>query len=87
MADLSELAKKLQAQVGIITEYLAKEKLPLPSFIPSKDENPLKTTIASLPPEIEKARLAAQGLSWNVYALLTNPVQHLVSTAFRVLAS
>jgi hypothetical protein len=84
MADLSELAKKLQAQVDIITEYLAKEKLPPPSFLPSKDEHPLKTTITKLPPDIEKARHAAQSLSWSINTLLTPPAHHLVWTAFQV---
>jgi hypothetical protein len=84
MADLSELAKKLQAQVDIITQYLDKEKLPPPSFLPSKDEHPTKTAITSLPPDIEKARHAAQSLSWCINKLLTPPVQHLIWTAFQV---
>jgi hypothetical protein len=85
MADLSDLAKKLQAQVDIITQYLDKEKRPPPSFLPSKDEHPMKTTITSLPPDIEKARHAAQSLSWSINKLLTPPAQHLVWTAFQVL--
>ena len=59
MADMSELAKCLQEQVNIVTTYLSKEKLSLPSFIPS--EQP--TSMNSLPPEVEEARRKVHSLS------------------------
>ena len=49
------LVKQLQEQVDVITKYLAKEKLAAPTFIPSGN-NPLKTTVGSLPPAAEEAR-------------------------------
>jgi len=84
MADLSELAKTLQQQVDLITTYLAKEKLPPPSFIPDPYADPLKSTIGSLPPELEEVRKKAHGLSWSINQLLTPPAQHLQWTAFKV---
>jgi hypothetical protein len=83
MADLSQLAKELQAQVDVITAYLEKEKLPAPSFIPSG--NPMNAPIAKLPPEIEKARHKAHSLSWNLSTLLSPPVQHIMLNSFQVL--
>ena len=82
MADLAELAKNLQDQVNIITSYLEKEKLPPPSFIP--DGNLMKSAMMSLPPDIEKARAKAHGLSWTINQLLTHPAPHLMWTAFSV---
>jgi hypothetical protein len=82
MTDLSQLAKDLQAQVDVITKYLEQEKLPSPSFVPSGD--PMTTPISSLPPEIEKARHKAHALSWNLTALLTPPVSHIMLNAFQV---
>jgi hypothetical protein len=83
MADLSDLAKRLQEQVDVITTYLAKEKLPSPSFIPS-GEDPMQNVIGNLPPEIEEARHKAHGLSWSINKLLTPPAEHLTWTAFQV---
>jgi hypothetical protein len=85
MADLSELAKKLQEQVDIITTYLEKEKLPFPSFIPDHKQ-PLKSALGTLPPEIEKARAKAGGLSLTISQLLTHPLSHLTWTAFSVIS-
>lgn len=82
MVDLSELAKQLQEQVDVITKYLAKEKLPSPSFVPEGD--PLKSPMASLPADVEKARKKAHSLSWNINQLLTPPVSHLMWVAFEV---
>jgi hypothetical protein len=86
MTDLSDLAKRLQEQVNVITKYLAKEKLPAPSFVPSGND-PLKTTISSLPLDIEKARQKAHGLSWSINQLLTPPAGHIMSTGFQVFPS
>ena len=83
MADLSDLAKRLQEQVDVITKYLAKENLAPPSFVPSGD-NPRKTTIGSLPPDVEEARKKAHGLSWSINQLLTPSAGHLMWTAFQV---
>ena len=82
MADLSQLAKDLQAQVDVITKYLENEKLRSPSFVPSGD--PMSTPITKLPPEIEKARHKAHSLSWNLATLLTPPVSHIMLNAFQV---
>jgi hypothetical protein len=71
MTDLSELAKRLQEQVDVLTTYLAEQKLPSPSFIPS--DHPMKSPLDSLPPAIEAARNKAIGLSWNLHKLLQPP--------------
>ena len=86
MADLSDLAKRLQEQVDVITKYLAKEKLPAPSFVPSGND-PLNATIGSLPPDVEEARKKAHGLSWSINQLLTPPAGHLMWTSFQVFLS
>jgi hypothetical protein len=86
MTDLSELAKQLQEQVDVITKYIAKEKQPPPSFIPSGND-PMKTTIASLPPDVENAREKAHTLSWSINQLLTPPQTHLMWTGFQVLST
>jgi hypothetical protein len=84
MTDLSELAKRLQEQVDVITKYLEKEKLPGPSFIPSADENPLKSTMQSLPTDVEEARTKAQALSWSITQLLSPPSAYLSWTILKV---
>ena len=82
MANLSELVEKLQVQIHTLMEYLAKENLAQPSFIPG--ENSFKTSLGILPPDIERARLKAQALSWNISNLLTPPAGHLAGTALQV---
>ena len=84
MTDLSELAKRLQEQVDVITKHLEKEKLPAPSFIPSASEDPLKSTMQSLPADVDKARKKAQALSWSITQLLSPPSAYLSWTIFQV---
>ena len=83
--DLSTLAKRLQEQVDIITAYLAAEKLPEPSFVPSGD--PAKSAISSLPPTIEEARKKAYSLSWGLHTLLGTPNNHLVLNVIQVFSA
>lgn len=73
--------KQLQEQVDVITTYLAKEKLLSPSFIPMGN-NPLKASVSSLPPEAEKEREKAHGLSWSINQLLTPSTRHHLRTGF-----
>jgi len=82
MADLSYLGKQLQEQVDVITKYFAKENLPSPTFMPEGDV--LKPPIASLPPDVEKARKKAHALSWNINRLLTPPFAQAMWPAFEV---
>ena len=84
MADLSELAKRLQEQVDVITKHLAKEKLPAPSFIPSADVDPLNSAMQKLPADVEEARGKAQALSWSITQLLTPPAAYMSWTIFKV---
>ena len=84
MTDLSELAKRLQEQVDVITKHLEKEKLPAPSFIPSASEDPLKSTMQSLPADVDKARKKAQALSWSITQLLSPPSAYLSWTILQV---
>jgi hypothetical protein len=83
MADLSELARQLQEQVDAITTYLAREKLPPPSIVPT-EENPLNLSIARFPSEVEKARAKARALSWNINQLLTPPIQQIQAVSWFV---
>jgi len=84
MADLSELAKRLQEQVDVITKHLAMEKLPAPSFIPSADVDPLNSAMQKLPADVDEARGKAQALSWSITQLLSPPAAYLSWTIFQV---
>jgi hypothetical protein len=76
MADLSQLAKQLQEQVDLITQYLEKEKIPPPTFMP--EGGVLKPSMAGLPSDIEQVRAKAHALSWNISQLLTSPVTYVM---------
>jgi len=84
MTDLSELAKRLQEQLDVLTKHLAKEKLPAPSFIPSAEVDPLNAPIQNLPTDVDEARKKAQALSWSITRLLSPPSAYLSWTIFQV---